>query len=114
MIAGVPVFRCSACSASIFPEPLLCPRCHGPDFQSSRAMTATVEQVSTIHHMAGRPDFLPRKIASVKVADGPTLIVGLLHDAAPESAVELFMDGTAPVARPLLSDSLADGAGTDR
>ena len=61
----------------LFPERLLCPRCHGDEFEPDRVYKAVVEEVSTIRHMLGQSDWQPRRIASVRTSDGQRITVGL-------------------------------------
>jgi hypothetical protein len=46
--------------------------------------------------MLGQTDWQPRRIASVRIADGPCITVGLIDESAPGSVIELFEEGTAP------------------
>jgi uncharacterized OB-fold protein len=99
MTPGVTIWRCANCQAALFPERLLCPRCHGGAFETEIVREAVVEEVSTIRHMVGQENWQPRKIASVRVADGLRITVGLLDEAGPGSAIELLQDGEAPFGR---------------
>ncbi len=65
MSAGVTIWRCANCRAGYFPEPLLCPRCHGGKFETDRVHEAVVEEVSVIRHMIGQENWQPRRIANV-------------------------------------------------
>ena len=65
MSAGVTIWRCANCRAGFFPEPLLCPRCHGGKFETDRVHEAVVEEISVIRHMIGQENWQPRRIASV-------------------------------------------------
>jgi uncharacterized OB-fold protein len=96
MKQGVAIWRCAACRAAFFPQRLLCPRCHGDAFTQERVHEAVVEEVSTIRHMLGQTDWQPRRIASVRTPEGPSITVGLTDDCAPGSIIELFEEGTAP------------------
>ena len=96
MKQGVAIWRCAGCRAAFFPRRLLCPRCHGDVFAQERVHEAVVEEVSTIRHMLGQTDWQPRRIASVRIADGACITVGLTDESAPGTVIELFEEGTAP------------------
>lgn len=96
MSAGVPIWRCANCRAGYFPEPLLCPRCHGGTFEIGRVHEAVVEEVSVIRHMIGQENWQPRRIASVLACGGPRMTVGLRDESGPGAVIELFEEGTAP------------------
>lgn len=96
MSSGVTIWRCANCHAALFPEPLLCPHCHGGKFEADRVHEAVVEEVSVIRHMIGQENWTPRRIASVRTAEGLRITVGLRDEAGPGVTVELLEDGTAP------------------
>jgi uncharacterized OB-fold protein len=96
MKRGVAIWRCAACRAAFFPQRLLCPCCHGHAFEQDRVYEAVVEEVSTIRHMLGQPDWQPRHIASVRTCDGQSITVGLAEASIPGTVVELIEEGTAP------------------
>jgi uncharacterized protein len=96
MKSGVGFWRCSTCGAAVYPQRLLCPRCHGERFDEDRLFKASVEEVSVIRHMIGQVNWKPKRIASVRSADGLRLTVGLLDDSPPGSVVELQEDNGAP------------------
>ena len=77
MSAGVTIWRCANCRAGFFPEPLLCPRCHGDKFETDRVHEAVVEEISVIRHMIGQENWQPRRIASVLHLRRPA------HDGGP-------------------------------
>ena len=100
MSAGFGIFRCVVCAARLFPERLLCPRCHGATFEPDRVFEGVVEEVSVIRHMIGQADWQPRRIANVRTPDGgPMLTVGLQDESGPGTRIELFQEGNAPVGR---------------
>ena len=99
MSEGVAIWRCVTCRTGTFPEPLLCPRCHGPEFAPDRVHEGVVEEVSVIRHMLGQENWQPRRIASVRTADGQLMTVGLTDESGPGAAIELFQDGEAPFGR---------------
>jgi uncharacterized OB-fold protein len=96
MTPGVGIWRCVKCHAGFFPQRLLCPRCHGDAFEPDRVHQAVVEEISTIRHMLGQADWQPRRIASVRTADGQRITVGLMDESGPGSTIALFEEGTAP------------------
>jgi uncharacterized OB-fold protein len=96
MTAGVTIWRCTQCSAGFFPQRLLCSRCHGHAFEVDRVHDAVVEEVSVIRHMLGQTDWQPRRIASVRTADGQILTVGLRDGSEPGASIELFEEDGAP------------------
>ena len=95
-VPGVGIWRCATCAAGLFPEPLLCPRCHGHVFKSDRVHEAVVEEISVIRHMLGQENWQPRRIASVRTTDGQRMTVGLCDQSEPGATIELFENGTAP------------------
>ena len=97
--SGVTIWRCVNCRTGFFPERLLCPRCHGGGFETDRVREAVIEEVSTIRHMLGQENWQPRRIASVRTADGQRITVGLRDESAPGDTIELFEEGTAPFGR---------------
>jgi uncharacterized OB-fold protein len=96
MTPGVTIWRCANCRAGLFPERLLCPRCHGDRFESERAYQATIEEVSVIRHMLGQENWQPRRIASVRTDAGPRITVGLRDESGPGATIELFEEDAAP------------------
>ncbi len=96
MTPGVGIWRCSNCRLGIFPQPLLCPRCHGDKFDVDRVLEGVVEEISVIRHMIGQENWQPRRIASVRTNDGPLITVGLQDESGPGTAIELFQEENAP------------------
>jgi uncharacterized OB-fold protein len=96
MIPGVGIWHCATCGTGLFPEPLLCPRCHGAAFKPDRVHEAVVEEISIIRHMLGQENWQPRRIARVRTAGGQRITVGLRDRSEPGATIELFEDGTAP------------------
>jgi uncharacterized OB-fold protein len=96
MTDGVAIWRCTHCGAEFFPQRLLCPRCHGHTFTTDRVREAVVEEVSIIRHMLGQADWQPRRIASVRTADGVLMTIGLRDDSEPDATIELFEEDGAP------------------
>jgi hypothetical protein len=83
----------------LFPQPMLCPHCHGGSFEGERVREAVVEEISIIRHMIGQENWQPRRIANVRTADGLHLTVGLRDESGPGATIELFEEGTAPFGR---------------
>lgn len=96
MTVGVAIWRCARCGTGFFPQRLLCPNCHGHAFNEERAHEAIVEEVSVIRHMLGQADWQPRRIASVRTADGVLMTIGLRDGSEPGATVELFEEDGAP------------------
>jgi hypothetical protein len=96
MIPGVGIWRCATCRLGLFPQPLLCPRCHGDRLEADRVHEAMVEEISVIRHMIGQENWQPRRIASVRTSEGLLLTIGLQDESGPGTAIALFQDGTAP------------------
>jgi uncharacterized OB-fold protein len=96
MTRGVTIWRCQQCKAALFPQRLLCPRCHGAEFAPERADEGTVEEISIIRHMIGQADWKPRRIANVLVKDGLRMTVGLRDESDPGTAIDLYEDAGAP------------------
>ena len=99
MSAGVTIWRCANCRAGYFPEPLLCPRCHGEKFETDRVHEAVVEEVSVIRHMIGQENWQPRRIANVRTRGGPSITVGLRDESGPGTVVALTQEEGAPFGR---------------
>jgi uncharacterized OB-fold protein len=99
MSAGVTIWRCAACRTGVFPEPLLCPRCHSHQFTTNRVTEGVVEEISVIRHMLGQENWQPRRIASVRTSDGQLMTVGLRDESGPGAKIELLQDGEAPFGR---------------
>ena len=93
---GVGIWRCVKCRAGFFPQRLLCARCHGDAFEPDRMHEAVVEEISVIRHMLGQENWQPRRIASVRISDGPRMTVGLRDESGPGDTIELFEENGAP------------------
>lgn len=99
MSEGVAIWRCKGCGLGVFPEPMLCLRCHSHEFSADRVREGVVEEVSVIRHMLGQENWQPRRIASVRTSDGQLMTVGLKDESGPGAAIELFPEGEAPFGR---------------
>ena len=99
MSAGVGIWQCRGCGAKLFPRRLLCPQCHGHDFDATRVHEGVVEEIAVIRHMIGQENWQPRRIANVRTTHGPMLTVGLRDEAGEGAMVELFEEEGAPFGR---------------
>jgi len=99
MTPGVGIWRCANCRLGVFPQPLLCPRCHGETFATDRVHEAVVEEISVIRHMIGQENWQPRRIGSVRTNDGQLITVGLQDESGPGATIELFQEDNAPFGR---------------
>lgn len=101
MNEGVTIWRCTNCRTAFFPERLLCPGCHGGQFETDRAYEAVIEEISVIRHMIGQDNWQPRRIANVRIDTLPDLqmTVGLRDESGVGATIELFEEGTAPFGR---------------
>ena len=87
---SVEIFICESCDTAAFPPRLLCPRCGCRHFRSE-----TVEH-ATLENFCDRGEV---KLGTVRVPQGPLLIVRLYGDPTRGSRVALDEDGNVPVAR---------------
>ena len=96
MSEGVGIWRCMGCGAKVFPQRLLCPRCHGHAFEDERVTEGVVEEVAVIRHMIGQENWQPRRIANVRTRTGVSITVGLRDESGPGTVVELIEEEGAP------------------
>jgi uncharacterized OB-fold protein len=87
------VFACTACGRRDFPRRLLCTQCGHDRFDAVDAATGSVEDVTVLHHRAGKPggeiaylatvltDAGPRVIARLESALAPGTVVGIRHES---------------------------------
>lgn len=99
MSEGVTIWRCAKCHSGTFPQPLLCPRCHGHAFTADSVRDGVVEEISIVRHLLGQENWQPRRIASVRTSDGQLMTVGLKDESGPGARIELFQEGDAPFGR---------------
>ena len=99
MKAGLDVWRCDGCGKAVFPERLICSKCHGSSFRRDTARTAQVEEISMIHHMIGQENWEKRRIASVLTDAGCRITAGLLDDLGVGDQIDLFEEDGAPFGR---------------
>jgi uncharacterized OB-fold protein len=96
MTRGFTIYRCRNCAAALFPQRLLCPRCHGAEFTPETVQEGVVEDISTIRHMIGQADWKPRVIANVLTRDDCRITVGLLDGCGPGTQIDLYEENGAP------------------
>jgi len=99
MSEGVGIWRCKGCGATLFPQRLLCPHCHGQAFDEARVHEGVVEEVAVIRHMIGQENWQPRRIANVRTRGGPSITVGLRDESGPGTVVALTQEEGAPFGR---------------
>ena len=99
MKQGLDIWRCEGCGKAVFPERVLCPKCHGSDFSRDTAKTAKVEEISMIHHMIGQENWQKRRIASVAIDAGCRITAGLLDEAGIGDEIDLYEEDGAPFGR---------------
>ena len=99
MSEGVGIWRCKGCDTTVFPQRLLCPHCHGQDFDEARVHDGVVEEVAVIRHMIGQENWQPRRIANVRTRGGPSITVGLRDESGPGTTVVLSQEEGAPLGR---------------
>ena len=96
MSTGVGIWRCKGCKTAVFPQRLLCPHCHGQEFDEDRVTEGVVEEISIIRHMIGQENWQPRRIANVRTKGGPSITVGLRDESEPGTVVALSQEEGAP------------------
>ncbi len=99
MSAGVGIWRCKNCGAAYFPERLLCPRCHGNEFEPDRVTEGVVEEVTVIRHVLGQENWQPRRIANVRTVNGPRITVGLRDEFGAGHDDRIIQEGDGAVRR---------------
>ena len=99
MKPGLPLTRCGDCGTGYVPARLICPRCGNANWREDTVSEGTVEQSTIVRHAAGRADWQPRQIASVRTSDGQLIVAGLEEPLPDGAKVSLFDNDGAPVAR---------------
>jgi uncharacterized OB-fold protein len=95
---GVPVQVCGRCGRRFFPHRLACPACGSRQFVVVAVGTGVVEETTVVHRAAGRSLPRPVRIATVMLTDGLPIVARVDAQAENRAAVNLRMDGGAPVA----------------
>ena len=98
MTPGFRIAKCKACGALYFPRRLICRVCGSDAWAEETLHDAVIEESTSVVHVAGREDGVPRCLATVRTA-GPHLIVGLETPLPDGTRVLLFDKGGAPIAR---------------
>ena len=70
--------------AGYFPARLICPKCGNADWRDDAVHDGVVEQTTIVRHAAGRADWQPRHIASIRTSDGQLIVAGL-EEPLPEA-----------------------------
>lgn len=99
MKPGLTLSRCTNCGAGYFPPRLICAKCGEAKWRADEVGEGVVEQSTTVRVAAGRPDWKPRHIASVRTADGQLIVAGLEEPLPNATRVALFDRDGAPIAR---------------
>jgi uncharacterized OB-fold protein len=90
MTPGVPVSRCTSCGEGYFPTRLICPHCGSDAFRPDRVLDGKVEQTTVVRHAAGRSDWRPHHLATVRTSNGQIIIAGLDAPLPNDTRVNLF------------------------
>jgi len=91
------VFACVACAQVDFPRRLLCPSCGRDEFVEVDACEGSVEEVTTLHHRAGKAGGDIAYIATVLTHAGPRVIVRLERLLAPGTVVSLRLESDGAI-----------------
>jgi uncharacterized protein len=86
------VFACVVCAQADFPRRLLCPSCGHDEFVEVDASSGRVEEVTTLHHRAGKAGGEIGYIATVLTQAGPRVIARLERVLAAGTAVSLRLE----------------------
>jgi uncharacterized OB-fold protein len=82
---------CATCGTAAFPPRVVCPRCAHREWRDEPVDSGVVERITERD---------ATRIATVRTALGPLLVVRLLGAAAPGDVAALAADGDIPVAAP--------------
>lgn len=99
MKRGITVTVCRACGRSVFPRRALCSGCGGTAWRPELVEDGVVEEVTTVHHVAGAEGEAPIGLASIRLDVGPVVVARLDGEAAFGERVELLAVDGAPIAR---------------
>jgi uncharacterized protein len=81
------VFACTLCGQCDFPRRLLCAHCGNDLFNEVDAATGRVEEVTVLHHRAGKPGSEMTCLATLLTDAGPRVIARLARPLAPGTVV---------------------------
>lgn len=84
------IWVCDDCGRAVFPPRLLCPNCGSPTFHEEAVDEGTLEEFA---------DPGAGIVGSVRVSQGPILIVRVLGQPRRGQVVSLDTDGDIPIAR---------------
>jgi uncharacterized OB-fold protein len=90
-------FACVACAQVDFPRRLLCPSCGCDEFVEVKACKGRVEDVTTLHHRAGKAGGDIAYIATVLTQAGPRVIARLECLLEPGAAVSLRVESDGAI-----------------
>jgi uncharacterized OB-fold protein len=96
---GFSVAKCIGCGAIYFPRRFVCRACGGSSWSDHLVVDAIVEETTVVNHAAGRENWTPRHIGTVRTPDGLRLIVGLAAPVKDGSRVSLTERDGVPFAR---------------
>ena len=96
MSNGLTLQVCRSCGCRYFPARLLCGQCGAAQFDAAVATTGVLEQVTTLHRAFGRE--AAARVGSIRVDDGPLVIVRVGPGCLPGEQVDLAEDNGVPVA----------------
>ena len=99
MKQGIELSQCVQCGVGYFPHRLICPKCGGGVWQADTVDEGVVEQMTTVRHAAGREQWEPRYIASVRTSKGQMINAGLEEPLTDQTAVILFDRDGCPIGR---------------
>lgn len=91
------VFACVACAQVDFPRRLLCPSCGCDEFVEVEACKGRVEDVTTLHHRAGKAGGDIAYIATVLTQAGPRVIARLERLFEPGAVVSLRVESEGAI-----------------
>jgi uncharacterized OB-fold protein len=96
MKAGLSVHRCQKCRSIFFPQRFLCPKCGADHWAYEDVFDGVVEETTLVRHARGRPDWVPRPIGTVRLADELAVVAGLEEKFPEGTAVKIFTVDGAP------------------
>jgi uncharacterized OB-fold protein len=107
-VTSIVVGKCPSCGAERFPLPLWCDVCGSYRIEELSSPSGLVTEVTIVRHVPGH-SLPPVRLGTVRL-DGGAVVVARLEAAVGEgSRVDVVVEDGAPIARPRLSLSAADG-----